>query len=73
MINKTDLIERLSYASKWNTPVSAWIIDVIRNTPDAVTRCWNCRHCEQRDDKAYCGFLELYVEADTFCAWGKKK
>ena len=73
MIDKNELIERLSYASKWNTPVSRWILDVIRNSPEAVVRCWNCRYCEKSKtypDQLYGAKLELYVQEDTYCAWG---
>ena len=75
MINKNDLLERLKYVSKWNTPVSRWILDVIRNTPDAVVRCWSCKHCEKSNmypDLYYCTKLNLHVKEDQYCAWGKK-
>ena len=73
MIDKYDLINRLEYSSKWNTPVSRWVIDVVRNAPDVEIRCGRCRHCENREGYHYCSFMEVYVTVEDYCSKGENR
>ena len=73
MINKSDLLERLEYASKWNTPVSKWVFDVIRNAPDALIRCERCKYCINEDRETRCRSLGIHVSADDYCSRGRER